>query len=64
MGNEKTKMEQQRGQEVLARLALSRRFNPEHEEAETGPEISPETRARRDDYRKNHVINWSKLDRD
>ena len=80
LDEQRTAAEQLRGQQVLlrnlkdqydvqsiARNELSRKFNPDHVEhklPDEGGVISSAERARRDEYRKNHVVNWSKLDRD
>jgi hypothetical protein len=52
-------MEMLRGAERVARLELGDRSVPS--DAEEGPKISAEERAKRDEYRK-HVVNWSKRD--
>jgi hypothetical protein len=65
----KLMLEQQAGMAALARQAIAREFDPDYvptDKADEGPNshISAAERARRDEYRKHHVINWSKLDRD
>lgn len=65
MGSERIRVlrvlaEQQRGQEMLARQALAREFDPNYVPAYGGPRVSPEERRRRDEYRK-HLGQWKKL---
>lgn len=53
------RLEQQRGQEMLARKALAREFDPNYEPP-PAITISPDERRRRDEYRK-HLGQWKKL---